>query len=465
MRLVVGGALAFAAAIWACSDAYSGDVAGADAGSEASSSSPAEGDATVAPGPVLDEMYTAGSRLQPNFLSVGAAKVFVDWWDTKLGVHCAFRSVANDEYRCVPQVFPALVGDSLFADVTCSRPAVVVQAEGTCAGSAVAYADVGKGCTPQIVKVGASSDGPYSGSQCTKKPTPNAFVRGADLATSDFVRATVEDGNEDLGTQVKVQNVAAEDGARGFFRLVLKPYPTTPCSFGPGPSDPALRCYPPGFVQADPSANGEPSCSLPVTAPTCAVDGPAPGDAIDPEVFGIATRFEVVATETLAVVYALLPTGHRTTVGWTDAAHGGACTFGPGTDDRLHCFPTGAGLVHSLYPDAECKEAGRPLVYSAAPALQRCRLSSRGIFGVSCPAACVLPPKPSFAVESTPVCSLGSPKKQLFQVGDTRPGFAVTSGGGLGLPACTALTRADEAVYAATVVAPSTLPAATVTYP
>lgn len=464
MRLVVGGALAFGAAIWACSDAYSGDVAGADAGSEASPSSPADGDPAVTPGPVLDETYTAGSRLQPNFLSVGSAKVFVDWWDTQLGVHCAFRSVAENEYRCVPKVFPALAGDSLFADIMCRKPAVVVQAEGTCAGSAVSYADVSKGCSPQIVKVGASSDGPYSGSQCEKKPSANAFVRGADLAMSDFVRATVEDGGEDLGTQLKAQYVAAEDGARGFFRVVLKPYPTTPCRFGPGASDPALRCYPPGFVQADAGANGDSKCSLPSTSPACAVDGPVFGNAVDPEVFGLATRFEVVAADTLALVYALLPTGHRVTMGWSDAAHGGACTFGPGTDDRLHCYPTEAGLVSSLVLGGDCRDGG-PLVYSAAPALQRCRLSNRSIFGVSCPAACVLPPKPSFAVESTPVCSLGPPKKQLFQVGDTRPGFAMISAGGLGLPQCTALTRTDEAVYAATLVPPATLPAATVAYP
>lgn len=519
MRLVAGGALAGVAAIWACSDAYSGGVVAADAGVDGSPAAPQQ-DQAVVPGPVLDEAYTGGSRLQPNYLTVGTTKVFVDWWDTELAVHCTFRPLAGNEYRCVPRAQPAITSDSLFADASCRTPVVVLSTDASCASSGVVYADIGKGCAPRIVKLAGPSDGPYTSSSdgCSKKPSRNAFVRGADVPASAFVSATIEDGKEDLGAQLKAQYLTAADGARGFFRTVLKAYPSTPCAFASGPSDPALRCYPSLFATSDANdSHGNATCSAPLFPASTCTDGavaalgrhdarstdacdPArsPGDfyvlgatftgkawrkdgqaceptngdfsglastgKVDPQVFGTATRLEVAAAGALAVVYAVLPTGHRTTIGWTDAAHGGECIFGHGSDDRLHCFPTRAGLAHAFFPASDCKD-GRTVVYSAAPALERCRTATSGFFGgPACPPACVLPPKPSHAIESTPECTLGPPTKQLFEVGAARPGFALITEL-LGASRCTALSRADEAVYEATLVAASTLPAATVDFP
>ena len=534
MRGVTCGALlvlSLAIAAGACGQSYDGVVpdAGLDAGIVGTSPTPGGVDADVAvtPGPVLDDSYTEGSRLKPSFFTVGSTKVFVDWWDAKLSVHCTFKPSAAGEYRCIPNVPKADPKNPYFSNSACTRSLLYLRRGGPCT-TAPTLLDIGDDCSPHIVKVGALAVDQWSmiGGTCTKatEPPTNNYAQLSDLAVTDMVRGTIEDGSEDLGGPLKAKYVRGDDGAYGFFRLEPKAFATA-CVFGTSGTDTSLHCYPTATLSADIGSFTDSACTIPLftggtcsgaAAPAvgrtsvastdacnptavggdfyalganysgqiwrpngtmCAVigsvggGGPAGAGKIDPATdFGTATRLQVQGDAGLEIVYAMMPSGHRTKVRWFDPAHDTDCALAPASDGSWRCLPLGAGAARSMFSDSDCKVA-KVAAYVAAPGVEACRFSDDRFGGRSCPSRCTLPATPKLASleGAAPVCSLLPAQQHIYRVGALAGGYAQSGGpivsGPGGIPTCNALTRTDEAVYDAEEISAADFVQATLSFP
>lgn len=456
-------------------------------------------------GPVVDDVFTDGARLKATFLELGGVRQFVDWFDTELDVHCTFRPSATG-YHCEP-VAPRREMEDVYTANDCTGRLVSI---GACAVKPV-MVDTGSACAPKYVRAGAELPSPTwyrSGSACYKNDAADVFYAPGDtVAATQLVAGALDPPVFSDGAAVGVQTMRGADGSVGFHALVTRRLAAA-CRFQEEGGE--LRCIPAqlatfqGFAESTcitPIFTGgcetpglpivgrivAPSsdpCSAPAGTPgaywevgavysganyrsrsgVCAEGGIVFGQMrlglrpVATEELGTAARHVERLTDRLDVVYARLPTGERTKIGFFDRTMNADCTLQLATDGAWRCLPSRVGAMRLLYDGTTTCSTTAPRAYAAAPGVEACRFSSG-----TCPGACPVTEPPAFVSSFTvpPSCVATPPKTSIYRVGAKTP----TSFRPTAIGACAPLDRADEAAHEATEIAPAEFAPATVISP
>jgi hypothetical protein len=500
----------------------------ADAAPESASSADVDGSNSTDGGkigPIVSDVREPGSRLQPNWLTLGSAREFVDWWDTKLGAHCNFVELPDGSYRCVPTAPTVFTAENYFADTGCSIKAAQSNSSGApwpcSAPPPYVTAGNNRECPPVIHKLGYKITSNYyrnpgTGECIGQTSSRDEFVLGAPLPPSEWQDGKIEDGADDTGAAVKAQFIRAGDGSFGFARFTPRQF-TTPCAFGIKRPDDVLRCYPTslatGSLYSDSSCNntifslpyttcGQPRavvgqrsvetdpCTYEATSPAAFfnvggdfsgnyfyrnVDGGAcqsagstttgslQGAPIDTQaVFGAAARARVDVDDRIASDLAVLSTGVATRLGWYDKAKSLDCKLAVAADGKWRCLPKTGGSVTSSSPNGT--------FYTDAA----CNTPLKNpIAYVAVPAMAQCEKDERFcpatcSAPPKPAFAFGSAAgcpvgAKVFAVGDAVTVYRRPRNNG---PAtCTAVNRPGEATYAVTEVAPTEFVEATLSFP
>lgn len=251
------------------------------------------GPTTGESGDVLAPRFRSGSRLRAR--SVGgegaAERVFAYFWDTKLGVACAFALASDGVPRCLP--VPDLPVTDVHLDAACSQPVTAY----TCGDAPYVLRatpltrddecdPIGETIEVRAIEPVAAPDGlyvPLPDGGCG--PAPDGVVAGqpgATLPPSTFVSAAVQERWTEQG--LGVRELVAEDGAMR--RLGLLTGADGPCTLryladlgprcvpddaaevGAGPevdwwwADSQCRDEPLAYALADPCAEEPPRVAL-----------------------------------------------------------------------------------------------------------------------------------------------------------------------------------------------------------
>jgi hypothetical protein len=113
------------------------------------------------------------------------------WYDSQLGVECAFSAAGDQRLRCLP---PLALIDSFFADAGCTQPLAWA-----ISGAPRYGVQQGAGCgttPPTYFQLGASYGGTVyfkSGTSCFKDSSPPGLLLslGAQVAVTNFVEGTL----------------------------------------------------------------------------------------------------------------------------------------------------------------------------------------------------------------------------------------------------------------------------------
>jgi len=150
--------------------------------------------------------YVSGSRIKARVQSTAdGAKGFAGFYDSQLGVPCAFNHAADDTLRCLPNTYAYVA--SYFSDSGCSTPlayasfgcAVTYAQKGETSSSCI---DIGYYSTNQryrIYSVGSAytsstiwSGAPGSCSMSTTPTTLMFFNVGSEVPASTFAAGSVD---------------------------------------------------------------------------------------------------------------------------------------------------------------------------------------------------------------------------------------------------------------------------------
>lgn len=500
---------------------------GADAANDGGSSTDVDGSNTTDGrkiGPIVNDAHQPGSRLQPNWLTIGNAREFVDWWDTKLGVHCTFLELPDGSHRCVPNAPTVFTAENYFADSACSTKAAKSNSSGIpwpcSAPPPYVMAGNNRECPPVIHKLGYKIGSNYyrdpSGACLSQTSGQDEFALGAPLPPSEWQDGKIEDGTDDTGAALKAQFVRAGDGSFGFARFTPRQF-TTPCAFGAKQPDDVLRCYPTSLASG--SSYADNACSSTIFAlpyPTCGqaravvgqrigpsdpctyqptatgpffnvggefsgsyfykvADGGAcqsagstttgslQGAPIDPEtVFGSAERTRIKVDDRIASELAVLATGVATRLGWYDTAKNTECKVSVAADGKRRCLPktTASATKDSPFEPFYTDAACTKPLQNPIAYVAVPAMMQCEKDPRLCPASCAAPPKPAFASGFTSGCPVGA---KIFAVG--APVTVYRRVREVQAPTCAAVNRPGEAAYAVTEVPPTEFVEATLSFP
>lgn len=155
--------------------------------------------------------FAPGARLSARVLDGGhGAEIFIELFDTELGIPCWFVSTGLAEIHCLPTS-----GEALYVDDACQQPAVSVGCEGPLAATVF---DHSSGCdgTPTEVFVPTGEPAFTSeridayGADCSPQGEQRSITTAERLPLERFVRGYPED--VDLGGGAGVRRIVADDG-------------------------------------------------------------------------------------------------------------------------------------------------------------------------------------------------------------------------------------------------------------
>jgi len=398
-----------------------GGTTSSSGGLDGSTSGGASDGATPVPGVVVDDRYTAGTRLEPTWLALpDGSQRFAGWYDTKLRITCTYRVQANGRYACVPDAEDAIDSAGIYADSTCTMPQAGVVDVSCSRIPPFVRLTGGARCFDDVYASGASLSNPYVlvGACEPAFDRGKAFVLGAKLASSDFVQGDVEewaDAPPTTGARpIRAQFMRGEDGSLGFHRWVLETGKTE-CTFSKQSYDDTVRCYPVapatvnGFTFADPTCStrfaevgnqrtectGETtqiaalgqrtsdSCSYQLTGTDWFTVGPSPatsfyqknaggqceaypvtfprtrivGTQLPVETFGAPPVEAPAPGATFSSIHVQLPDGTRGRHGYYDGTRNVRCTMERAADLSIRCIPESSSFARYVYTDAACTES------------------------------------------------------------------------------------------------------------
>lgn len=418
LAAVLGGLVAGFGGAAACLGDDPDAVGVADAGTDGDAPSSVDG-GDVPPGPVVSDLQQSGTRLIANFRALpDGQKEFVDWWDSKLLVHCDFGLQPDGSWRCVPKATEALAGSNILL-AGCQDEAYWFQR-----GCAKIPTYVSEGsCPPAVFTHGpATSTGIWQreGGGCVLAQTTGVVVpKQAAVPATAWAAGSLEPAPEPDGGSpgaVRAMFVRGEDGAYGFHHWELRTVPAR-CNFLKASFEEIYRCRPEaaagtigdaelatytddrcteryvGAAESVPCGHdpqpkvafgpkyarnvcgwtttgfeyflfggafeGE-TYHVDATSGACVKDsvaqiGSRAGRAIPLDELGSVTALPVDPAPPLAGVYGALPDGSRVRLGWRDKAHDTACAFALAEDGVVRCLPPGSAAgIVTVYTDAAC---------------------------------------------------------------------------------------------------------------
>jgi hypothetical protein len=297
---------------------------------------------------------TSGSRLRARYVDVGGgARMFQDFFDTKLGIVCRFVRADDAVYRCLPSSSP--IGALRYADKDCTKPAFDAFACTPPVGAFVGFAS-STGCEnrTQVFRI-ASQLGPQdafdiSGSECQSQGAPTNSLYGlTPAAPTEFVSAVPRSIALDHG--LTTMELVAEDGARQLAGPITDVKRGVDCSPPFDPNATTAPCVPtdsPALSPLGPFGNG--SCSEKIIRVSPSSCGPATPSII---VEGTTHECAIPTFEYFEVGASLPSSSTFDTVNATCVAHP--------ADDTTN-YRVGAAIDPSTFPQLSRLHDGKDRV-------------------------------------------------------------------------------------------------------